>query len=277
MSCHLLVSRSGRVTRLVGDQQRAWHAGLSWWRGTRDVNSVTLGIEIANRNDGEPYSDAQYARVAAIVAHYCRQGLSLDDVVSHAEIAPGRRTDPFGWEWDRFRAMVQEQLRHADAEGRHSIVYDRRSRERLAADLAAAHRSAELPSVAVTPSRPAVPNDTRQRPPAPAAAKDRVAVLATPKHVLRSRTLWLNGLTALAAGAAILAELFKLADGFGLVISEDVTKWVLLGLGLVNMVLRVRTTQPLVCGSGDDCSCEHTAVAPPVLAAEQGQRRVAAG
>ena len=88
---------TGRVTRLVGDQQRAWHAGISWWRGTSDVNSITLGIEIANRNDGEPYTDAQYLRVAEIVAHYCRQGLALDDVVSHESIAAERKTDPFGW------------------------------------------------------------------------------------------------------------------------------------------------------------------------------------
>ena len=110
-SCHLLVSRAGRVTRLVGDQQRAWHAGIARWRGTNDVNSITLGIELANRNDGEPFTDAQYGRVADIVAHYCRQGLSLDDVVGHWEIAAGRDADPLGWDWDRFRALVQHQLR----------------------------------------------------------------------------------------------------------------------------------------------------------------------
>lgn len=125
-SCHLLVGRDGRVTRLVGDQQRAWHAGAAQWRGKRDVNSVTLGVEIANRNDGEPYTDAQYARVADIVAHYCSQGLSLEDVVAHGEIAPRRRSDPLGWDWDRFRAMVQHQLR---APGVHD-PYDRRKAER---------------------------------------------------------------------------------------------------------------------------------------------------
>jgi len=41
VSCHLLVTRGGRVTRLVGDRQRAWHAGLSNWHGTSDVNSIT--------------------------------------------------------------------------------------------------------------------------------------------------------------------------------------------------------------------------------------------
>lgn len=116
VSSHLLVSRNGDVTRLVGDLQRAWHAGLSWWRGTSDVNSITLGIEIANRNDGEPYTEAQYQRVAEIVAHYIRQGLTLDDVVSHRVIARDRMTDPLGWDWDRFRVMVQKQLRTAEVE-----------------------------------------------------------------------------------------------------------------------------------------------------------------
>src|SRR5262249_7622079 len=108
-SCHLFVSRAGRVTRLVGDRVHAWHGGASWWRGTNDVNSMTLGMEIANRNDGEPYTEAQYHRVAEIVAYYCAQGLSLNDVVSHAEIAAGRKTDPFAWDWDHFRMLVQEQ------------------------------------------------------------------------------------------------------------------------------------------------------------------------
>jgi N-acetylmuramoyl-L-alanine amidase len=126
VSCHLLVSREGQVTRLVGDRQSACHADGASWRGTSDVNSVTLGIAIANRNDGEPYTDAQYGRVAEIVAHYCRQGLSLDDVVSHGEIAADRKTDPLGWDWDRFRAMVQHHLR---APGVHD-AYDRRRAER---------------------------------------------------------------------------------------------------------------------------------------------------
>ena len=110
VSCHLFVARNGRVTRLVGDHRRAWHAGISRWRGTTDVNSITLGIEIANRNDGEPFTDAQYERVAQIVAHYCEQGLSLDDVVSHGAIAQGRKTDPRGWDWQRFRDLVQKAM-----------------------------------------------------------------------------------------------------------------------------------------------------------------------
>lgn len=109
-SCHLLILRDGTVIRLVPDAQRAWHAGVSSWRGIADVNSATLGIEIANRNDGEPYTDAQYRRLAEIGAWYCRQGLTVADFVSHAEIAPQRKTDPAGFDWPRFRSGVKARL-----------------------------------------------------------------------------------------------------------------------------------------------------------------------
>ena len=126
VSCHLLVSRNGQVVRLVGDRQRAWHAAGALWRGTSDADSVTLGIGISNRNDGEGYTDAQYQRVADIVAHYCRQGLELEDVVSHADIAAGRDAGPLGWDWERFRGLVQHQLK---APGIHD-PYDRRKADR---------------------------------------------------------------------------------------------------------------------------------------------------
>ena len=197
VSCHLHVGRSGDVTRLVGDRQRAWHAGLSWWRGTPDVNSITIGIEIANRNDGEPYTDAQYQRVAAIVGHYCRQGLALDDVVSHAEIAPGRRADPLGWDWERFRALVRDQL------------WD------------------EWPV-------PFAPRESGE-----------VAVAGAGKSALCSRTIWLNGLTVLAAGAVIIGETLDLAFSVGLSVPEEITMWALFAMGVVNILLRYSTTCPI--------------------------------
>jgi hypothetical protein len=214
VSCHLVVGRNGHVTRLVGDQQRAWHAGASQWRGTKDVNSITLAIEIANRNDGEPYTDEQYNRVAEIVAHYCRQGISLDDVVSHAIVAPGRKTDPFGWDWYRFRILVEAQL-----------------------------QPVEFPVVNALPSRlpPAV---AAVAPHAPAPAR-RPAVFASAKPVLHSRTFWLNVLTVLAAGGAIVGQMLDLAFWVGLPLPEEVIMWALFGVGALNIVLRFSTTRPL--------------------------------
>jgi hypothetical protein len=239
VSCHLLVNRAGRATRLVGDQQRAWHAGASRWRGRSDVNSITLGIELANRNDGEPYTDAQYARVAEIVAHYCRQGIPLDAVISHSEIAPGRRKDPFGWDWDRFRAMVQDELRPAavtlPAGGASASAV--RGPESGGAGRAAAPAPGRVPASttlqppAGTPPK-AVPAGTTRKPPAsttpgrvpasstlrpPTGSTLRAVQPGAPlKPVLRSRTLWVNGLTVLASGVAIIAETLELAFRIGL-------------------------------------------------------------
>ncbi|MFL5579336.1 MAG: N-acetylmuramoyl-L-alanine amidase [Gemmatimonadaceae bacterium] len=243
VSCHLLVSRTGRVTRLVGDQQRAWHAGRAWWRGKSDVNSITLGIEIANRNDGEPYTDAQYGRVAAIVAHYCRQGLDLDDVVGHGAIAETRRSDPLAWDWDRFRTMVQHQLRAVDDEGRRGAVYDRRSGDRLAADEAADYGSTDLPPPA-DPSARAPDEEGRRVPTAPTRSR-RGGAIVMRKPVLRSRTLWVNGLTVLAAGSVIIGDTLDLAFRVGLTLPEEVTMWVLFGVGVLNIVLRFQTTCPI--------------------------------
>jgi hypothetical protein len=244
VSCHLLVSRSGEVTRLVGDQQRAWHAGLSTWRGTSDVNSITLGVEIANRNDGEPYPDAQYVRVAEVVAHYCRQGLTLDDVVGHADIAPGRRTDPFGWDWERFRTMVLDLLHGEDPDGRRAI-YDRRSAERVVAEGAAAVRTGAVPADALSSTRASAPGSK-----VTAAAAQRQPANGIPaKPVLCSRTLWLNGLTVLATGSLIIGESLDLAFAMGLSFPQEITMWILFAVGVVNIALRFQTICPVGSGS----------------------------
>lgn len=109
-SAHLVVRRDGTVVRLIPDLRRAWHAGRSAWRGWTDVNSISLGWEIANRNNGrEPYTDAQYTAVAALAAHYARQGLPLDTFVSHAQVAlpAGRKSDPLGWDWTLWERDVR--------------------------------------------------------------------------------------------------------------------------------------------------------------------------
>lgn len=297
VSCHLVVSRTGRVSRLVGDQQRAWHAGGSHWRGTTDVNSITLGIEIANRNDGEPFTDAQYGRVAAIVAHYCRQGLSLNDVVSHCAIAAGRKTDPYGWDWERFRSIVRHQLRAAGQGGGRLLTYDRRGVDRVAAEQAVAASSTgltlpsitppplpDLTAVIVTPvSVPdakaaiipsaAVPNAKAKLgppaampngrtlsvvPPAPrriaAPPKPRALAAPAPKPALRSRTLWLNGAAVLASGGMLIGETLDLAHRVGITPPEVLTKWALFIVGIVNIVLRLRTTRPVTCSQGAERS-----------------------
>lgn len=101
-SAHLHFRRDGTIVRLVDDRRRAWHAGVSAWPGVGDVNSESLGWEIANRNDGaEEYTEAQYEAVAEALRHYMPQGLGHGDVVGHFHVSPGRKTDPLGWDWLR--------------------------------------------------------------------------------------------------------------------------------------------------------------------------------
>lgn len=104
-SAHLLIRRDGTAVRLVPDALRAWHAGVSAFRGRCDVNAFSLGWELCNRNDGrERFTDAQYETVARIAAHYIGQGLTFPEFAGHDEVAlpPGRKTDPREFDWPRF-------------------------------------------------------------------------------------------------------------------------------------------------------------------------------
>lgn len=246
-SCHLLVGRTGRVTRLVGDRHRAWHAGLAQWRGTTDVNSITLGIEIANRNDGEPYSQAQYRRVAEIVAHYCRQGLALENVVSHRIVAGGRKSDPLGWDWERFRGMVQDRVHATPALAPGRIPGATRARR--------VEEVARRPEVGVPAPAPAtvqvppLPTRPPMRVPAAPAATTRHAPAPVPprkkaKPAVRSRTIWVNGSTVLAALAMLVTAALDLVQD-GLALTSDVARWALFCVGLLNIFLRFQTTCPV--------------------------------
>ncbi|MDQ3273621.1 MAG: hypothetical protein M3Q39_00965 [Actinomycetota bacterium] len=70
-------------------------------------------------------------------------------------------------------------------------------------------------------------------------------ILVTPKPAAKSRTIWLNGVTVLLSVAAIAGDALDLAARTGIGVPEDVAKYVLLGVGLVNIVLRKQTSQPI--------------------------------
>lgn len=113
VSAHLHFRRDGTIVRLVPDSRRAWHAGPSRWRDMPGVNDFSLGWEIANRNDCmEQYTDSQYEALARAAAHYLSQGTPLDAFVSHASVARprGRKSDPCGFDWERFGRDVGKSL-----------------------------------------------------------------------------------------------------------------------------------------------------------------------
>lgn len=104
VSCHYVIDEDGVVTQMVTEDKRAWHAGLSYWRGITDVNSASIGIEIHNpgHDDGYPdYPDAQMDAVRRLSVDICRRwGIRAEGVIAHSDIAPARKMDPgekFDW------------------------------------------------------------------------------------------------------------------------------------------------------------------------------------
>jgi N-acetylmuramoyl-L-alanine amidase len=105
VSAHLLIDEDGSVYKLVEEDQRAWHAGRSYWRGVSDINSVSVGIELVNPGHEFGYQDfpgAQIKSLTAIAQDITeRHNIPPTGVVGHADIAPGRKADPgerFPWE-----------------------------------------------------------------------------------------------------------------------------------------------------------------------------------
>jgi N-acetylmuramoyl-L-alanine amidase len=104
VSSHYLVEEDGRVFRLVPEERRAWHAGASFWRGERDVNGASVGIEIVNPGHEfgyRPFPETQIAAVFALVADIRSRWQVADrDIVGHSDVAPARKIDPgelFPW------------------------------------------------------------------------------------------------------------------------------------------------------------------------------------
>lgn len=105
VSAHLLIRRDGEVIQFVPFQMRAWHAGVSMLEGRARVNDFSIGIELEGSDD-DPFEDAQY-RALTEVTHALQlayPGISKQRIVSHAQIAPERKTDPGPhFDWERYR------------------------------------------------------------------------------------------------------------------------------------------------------------------------------
>jgi N-acetylmuramoyl-L-alanine amidase len=105
VSSHYLVEEDGRVFRLVPEERRAWHAGLSFWKGETDINSRSVGIEIVNPGHEFGYRafpDAQIAAVIALVADVrSRWTIGDDRIVGHSDVAPDRKDPGELFPWKR--------------------------------------------------------------------------------------------------------------------------------------------------------------------------------
>lgn len=105
VSAHLLIDREGRITQFVPFDKKAWHAGQSCFQGREACNDFSIGIELEGCDD-EAFTDDQYESLIEVtrllMANYPR--ITLDRIVGHSEIAPGRKTDPGPcFDWKRLR------------------------------------------------------------------------------------------------------------------------------------------------------------------------------
>lgn len=105
VSSHYLIDIDGTCYKLVAEERRAWHAGRSFWSGSRDINSRSIGIEIVN-DGSQAYPDAQIDAVIAlgrdIVQRYLMPAWR---VLGHSDVSPDRKIDPGGhFPWQRLAA-----------------------------------------------------------------------------------------------------------------------------------------------------------------------------
>ncbi|GAA4643124.1 N-acetylmuramoyl-L-alanine amidase [Pontixanthobacter gangjinensis] len=106
VSAHYLISEEGEVTLLVPEEMRAWHAGASFWRGIKDVNSASIGIELDHPGHAlgyRPFADAQIESLIPLLHRIAKQyDIPRANVVAHSDVAPARKTDPGElFPWDR--------------------------------------------------------------------------------------------------------------------------------------------------------------------------------
>jgi N-acetylmuramoyl-L-alanine amidase len=104
VSAHYVVKEDGNVVQCVPESRRAWHAGQSAWEGETDINSCSIGIEIANPGHDHGYPDYPRRQIAAVTALcrsiFTRYRIPPERVLAHSDVAPSRKRDPgekFPW------------------------------------------------------------------------------------------------------------------------------------------------------------------------------------
>jgi N-acetylmuramoyl-L-alanine amidase len=105
VSAHYLIDEDGTVWRLVAEERRAWHAGVSCWRRRRDINGASIGIELVNPGHGpdyRPFPEPQMAALETLARDIiARHPIPPRHVLGHSDVAPQRKADPgelFDWQ-----------------------------------------------------------------------------------------------------------------------------------------------------------------------------------
>lgn len=104
VSAHYVVEENGRIFSLVREDNRAWHAGLSFWRGARDINGRSIGIEIVNPGHEFGYRQFPTVQIESVKSLatdiIARHAIPARNIVGHSDVAPARKEDPgelFNW------------------------------------------------------------------------------------------------------------------------------------------------------------------------------------
>jgi AmpD protein len=106
VSAHFLIRRDGELLQFVSCDARAWHAGVSAWRGRSDCNDFSIGIELEGL-EGERFEASQYRALARLIAALM-QRYPIAAVAGHEHVAPGRKKDPgAGFDWARLRKLLR--------------------------------------------------------------------------------------------------------------------------------------------------------------------------
>jgi AmpD protein len=106
VSAHFLIRRNGEIIQFVPCSKRAWHAGISVWRGQKGCNDFSIGVELEG-SDHEPFADAQYRSLAKLTRRLCR-AYPIRSIAGHSEVAPQRKTDPGPhFDWVRYRRLLE--------------------------------------------------------------------------------------------------------------------------------------------------------------------------
>ena len=102
VSSHFFIRRDGELIQFVSTEKRAWHAGVSNWKGRGRCNDFSIGIELEGC-DTLPFDDRQYAALAMLLRRLGRRYPGCD-IPGHSDVAPGRKTDPGPcFDWARLR------------------------------------------------------------------------------------------------------------------------------------------------------------------------------
>lgn len=105
VSAHFLIRRDGEIIQFVPCGMRAWHAGVSSWRGRERCNDFSIGVELEG-DDQQSFAAAQYRALAKLTRRLCR-AYPIRSIAGHSDIAPQRKTDPGPhFDWSYYRALL---------------------------------------------------------------------------------------------------------------------------------------------------------------------------